>query len=166
MPTSSAAQSRPLRSRAPLPLSSLSSHIRAACWTLPTALSRSPRCRRSWRCSRRRAWSTPSCSDSNGRSRALGRRSSSKCSARGWTSSTGSSASTLPSATSAEATPSGGTQLRVEAVLLGFEGELYQDRLGLRFIRYLHPDIRFDSPPELVVQRKRDVTDTRRIVQQ
>jgi len=60
----------------------------------------------------------------------------------------------------------GGTQLRVEAFLLDFEGDLYQHRLDLRFIRYLHPDIRFDSPAELVVQLKRDVTDTRRIVQQ
>jgi len=32
-------------------------------------------------------------------------------------------------------------------------------------MRYLHPDIRFDSPAELVVQLKRDVADTRRIVQ-
>ena len=54
----------------------------------------------------------------------------------------------------------------MEAFLLDFEGDLYQHRLDLRFIRYLHPDIRFDSPAELVVQLKRDVTDTRRIVQQ
>jgi riboflavin kinase / FMN adenylyltransferase len=59
----------------------------------------------------------------------------------------------------------GGTQLRVEAFLLDFEGELYQRRLELRFIRYLHPDIRFDSPADLVVQLKKDVADTRRIVQ-
>jgi riboflavin kinase / FMN adenylyltransferase len=60
----------------------------------------------------------------------------------------------------------GGTQLRVEGFLLDFEGDLYQRRVELRFIRYLHPDIRFDSPAELVVQLKRDVADTRRIVQQ
>lgn len=58
----------------------------------------------------------------------------------------------------------GGTQLRVEAFLLDFEGELYQRRIELRFLRYLHPDIRFDTPAQLVVQLKRDVTDTRRIV--
>ena len=58
----------------------------------------------------------------------------------------------------------GGTQLRVEAFLLDFEGDLYQHRLELRFTRYLHPDIRFDSPAELVVQLKRDVADTRRII--
>lgn len=60
----------------------------------------------------------------------------------------------------------GGTQLRVEAFLLDFEGDLYQRRLELRFIHYLHPDIRFDSPSELVVQLKRDVAETRRIVRQ
>ncbi len=57
----------------------------------------------------------------------------------------------------------GGTQLRVEAFLLDFEGDLYQQRLELRFVRYLHPDIRFESPDELVRQLKQDVSDTRRI---
>jgi riboflavin kinase/FMN adenylyltransferase len=57
----------------------------------------------------------------------------------------------------------GGTQLRVEAFLLDFEGDLYQKRLELRFIRYLHPDIKFPSPAELVVQLNKDVADTRRI---
>jgi riboflavin kinase/FMN adenylyltransferase len=59
----------------------------------------------------------------------------------------------------------GGTQLRVEAFLLDYEGDLYQRRLELRFARYLHPDIRFDTPADLVQQLKRDVADTRRIVQ-
>ena len=58
----------------------------------------------------------------------------------------------------------GGTQLRVEAFLLDFEGDLYQQRLELRFVRYLHPDIKFPSPAELVLQLKQDVEDTRRIV--
>jgi riboflavin kinase/FMN adenylyltransferase len=58
----------------------------------------------------------------------------------------------------------GGTQLRVEAFLLDFEGDLYQQRLELRFVRYLHPDITFPSPDELVQQLRRDVIDTRRIV--
>jgi len=58
----------------------------------------------------------------------------------------------------------GGTQLRVEAFLLDFEGDLYQRRLELRFARYLHPDIKFDTPADLVQQLKRDVADTRRIV--
>ncbi len=60
----------------------------------------------------------------------------------------------------------GGTQLRVEAFLLDFEGDLYQQRLELRFVRYLHPDIKFPSTDELVTQLKQDVADTRRIVGQ
>jgi riboflavin kinase/FMN adenylyltransferase len=58
----------------------------------------------------------------------------------------------------------GGTQLRVEAFLLDYEGDLYQRRIELRFARYLHPDIKFDTPADLVQQLKRDVADTRRIV--
>jgi riboflavin kinase / FMN adenylyltransferase len=58
----------------------------------------------------------------------------------------------------------GGTELKVEAFLLDFEGDLYQRRLELRFVSYLHPDIRFPTPAELVQQLKRDVEDTRRIV--
>jgi riboflavin kinase / FMN adenylyltransferase len=58
----------------------------------------------------------------------------------------------------------GGTQLRVEAFLLDFEGDLYQQRLELRFVRYLHPDITFPNADELVQQLRRDVADTRRIV--
>ena len=58
----------------------------------------------------------------------------------------------------------GGTELKIEAFLLDFEGDLYQQRLWLRFVRYLHPDIKFGSPDELVGQLKQDVADTRRIV--
>ena len=58
----------------------------------------------------------------------------------------------------------GGTQLRVEAFLLDFEGDLYQKRLELRFVRYLHPDITFPTTDELVQQLRKDVVDTRRIV--
>lgn len=58
----------------------------------------------------------------------------------------------------------GGTQLRVEAFLLDFEGDLYQKRVELRFVRYLHPDIRFPTTEDLVRQLKKDVADTRRMV--
>jgi riboflavin kinase/FMN adenylyltransferase len=58
----------------------------------------------------------------------------------------------------------GGTQLRVEAFLLDFEGDLYQQRLELRFVRYLHPDIKFATTGDLVRQLQQDVADTRRIV--
>jgi len=58
----------------------------------------------------------------------------------------------------------GGTELKIEAFLLDFEGDLYQHRLRLRFVRYLHPDIKFATPNDLVRQLKQDVADTRRIV--
>ena len=58
----------------------------------------------------------------------------------------------------------GGTQLRVEAFLLDFEGDLYQRTLELRFVEYLHPDIRFPGAEDLVRQLRKDVEDTRRIV--
>ena len=58
----------------------------------------------------------------------------------------------------------GGTQLRVEAFLLDFEGDLYQKRLELRFERYLHEDITFPTADDLVQQLRKDVVDTRRIV--
>jgi riboflavin kinase/FMN adenylyltransferase len=58
----------------------------------------------------------------------------------------------------------GGTQLRVEGFLLDFEGDLYQQRLEFRFVRYLHPDIAFPTIDDLVQQLKRDVADTRLIV--
>jgi riboflavin kinase / FMN adenylyltransferase len=58
----------------------------------------------------------------------------------------------------------GGTELKVEAFLLDFEGDLYQQRLELRFTRYLHPDIKFATPEDLVRQLKQDVAETRRIV--
>ncbi len=58
----------------------------------------------------------------------------------------------------------GGTQLRVEAFLLDFEGDLYQRKIELRFIRYLHPDIKFPTTDDLVRQLHQDVADTRRIV--
>ena len=58
----------------------------------------------------------------------------------------------------------GGTQLRVEAFLLDYEGDLYQRHLELRFVKYLHPDIRFPTPDDLVRQLRKDVEDTRRIV--
>ncbi|HKB32240.1 MAG TPA: riboflavin kinase, partial [Candidatus Dormibacteraeota bacterium] len=57
----------------------------------------------------------------------------------------------------------GGTQLRVEAFLLDFEGDLYQKRLELRFVKYLHPDIKFPTTGDLVRQLHQDAADTRRI---
>ena len=54
--------------------------------------------------------------------------------------------------------------LVIEAFLLDFEGDLYQRRIELRFLRYLHPDIKFPTTDDLVRQLHQDVADTRRIV--
>ena len=58
----------------------------------------------------------------------------------------------------------GGTELKVEAFLLDFEGDLYQQRLELQFVKWLHADIKFASKEELVQQLRRDVAETRRVV--
>jgi len=58
----------------------------------------------------------------------------------------------------------GGTELKVEAFLLDFEGDLYQQRLELRFLRWLHADIKFPTKDDLIRQLKQDVADTRRTV--
>jgi riboflavin kinase/FMN adenylyltransferase len=58
----------------------------------------------------------------------------------------------------------GGTQLRVEAFLLDFDEDLYQQRIELTFVRYLHTDIKFPTTDDLVRQLHQDVADTRRIV--
>ncbi|HEV2953629.1 MAG TPA: riboflavin biosynthesis protein RibF [Candidatus Dormibacteraeota bacterium] len=58
-----------------------------------------------------------------------------------------------------------GTQLRVEAFLLDFEGDLYHQRLELRFVARLRDEIKFDSPAELVEQIQKDVTRTRGLLE-
>jgi riboflavin kinase/FMN adenylyltransferase len=58
----------------------------------------------------------------------------------------------------------GGTELKVEAFLLDFEGDLYQQRLELRFLRWLHADIKFPTKDDLIRQLKQDVAETRRTV--
>lgn len=55
-------------------------------------------------------------------------------------------------------------ELRVEAYLLDFSGDLYQQRLGLRFAHRLHDEIRFASMGELSDQIARDVATTRRLL--
>jgi riboflavin kinase/FMN adenylyltransferase len=55
-------------------------------------------------------------------------------------------------------------ELRVEAYLLDFSGDLYQQRLGLRFVNRLHDEIRFSEMAELSEQIARDVETTRRLL--
>ncbi len=54
------------------------------------------------------------------------------------------------------------TDLRVEAYLLDFDGDLYQQPVELRFASWLHPQLRFADPAALAEQIGRDVEATRR----
>jgi riboflavin kinase/FMN adenylyltransferase len=55
-------------------------------------------------------------------------------------------------------------ELRVEAYLLDFVGDLYQKRLAFRFVGRLHEEIRFAGMDELSDQIARDVETTRRLL--
>jgi riboflavin kinase/FMN adenylyltransferase len=50
----------------------------------------------------------------------------------------------------------------VEAFLLDFSGDLYRQRLEIRFVARLRDEIRFDSREALVDQMALDVEETRR----
>ena len=56
----------------------------------------------------------------------------------------------------------GGDELRVEAFLLGFEGDLYGGRLVVELWRRLRDERAFVSEQELVDQIARDVEQTER----
>jgi riboflavin kinase/FMN adenylyltransferase len=53
--------------------------------------------------------------------------------------------------------------LRIEAHLIGFEGDLYGERVRLDFLERLRDEVKFDSPDELVEQMRKDVAQTREI---
>jgi riboflavin kinase / FMN adenylyltransferase len=52
---------------------------------------------------------------------------------------------------------------KVEAHLIGFEGDLYGRTMRLRFLTRLRDEERFDSAEELSAQMKKDVDDVRRL---
>jgi riboflavin kinase / FMN adenylyltransferase len=58
----------------------------------------------------------------------------------------------------------GKTDLRVEAYLLDFEGDLYQQRLELRFVARLREQVKFPDARSLGEQIARDVADTREVL--
>lgn len=58
----------------------------------------------------------------------------------------------------------GRTEMRVEAFLLDFEGDLYQKRLEIRFAHRLHEEIKYASPDALSEGIARDVAETRRLL--
>jgi riboflavin kinase / FMN adenylyltransferase len=53
----------------------------------------------------------------------------------------------------------------LEAHLLDFAGDLYGEKAKVRFVAYLHPEIRFDSVDDLVAQIGRDCDEARRILE-
>jgi riboflavin kinase / FMN adenylyltransferase len=57
-----------------------------------------------------------------------------------------------------------GRGLLVEAYLLDFDGDIYDQELRLDFVERLRGERRFDSVEELVEQMGRDVDETRRVV--
>lgn len=59
----------------------------------------------------------------------------------------------------------GQQQVRVEAHLLGFDGELHGERLGLHFLTRLRSQVRFADAGELVAQLRRDVAATEALAQ-
>ena len=56
-----------------------------------------------------------------------------------------------------------GDDLRLEAHLIGFDGDLYGRRLRLSFLERLRDEVRFDSAQELVEQMKKDVERAREV---
>ncbi|MCM3884844.1 bifunctional riboflavin kinase/FAD synthetase [Frankia sp. R82] len=56
-----------------------------------------------------------------------------------------------------------GRERRVEAFLLDFDGDLYDEYLAYEFTRRLRPTLRFDSVDELVTQMAADVETTRAV---
>jgi riboflavin kinase / FMN adenylyltransferase len=56
-----------------------------------------------------------------------------------------------------------GGDLRLEAHLIGFDGDLYGRRLTLSFLDWLRDEVRFDSPEELAEQMRRDVERARAV---
>lgn len=57
-----------------------------------------------------------------------------------------------------------GTQLRVEAYLLDFSGDLYHQQLEIRFVARLRDEVRYETREALISQMGIDVEDTRRIL--
>jgi riboflavin kinase/FMN adenylyltransferase len=56
------------------------------------------------------------------------------------------------------------TELRVEAFLLDFEGDLYEHRLEFELVARLRGEVKFASVEELVAAMHQDVADTRRVL--
>jgi riboflavin kinase / FMN adenylyltransferase len=58
----------------------------------------------------------------------------------------------------------GGTDLTVEAYLLDFDRDLYQQRVEVTFAARLRDEVKFATPEALAEQMRRDVDETRRVL--
>jgi riboflavin kinase / FMN adenylyltransferase len=71
----------------------------------------------------------------------------------------------LPAAVSVGTNPTfAGTERRVEAYVLDFDGDLYGERLALDFVAHLRPTVRFDTLEALVMAISEDVARTRELL--
>lgn len=58
----------------------------------------------------------------------------------------------------------GGGDVLIEAYLLDFEGDLYDQEIRVEFVEYLRPELAFDSVDALIEQMAEDVSATRSIL--
>jgi riboflavin kinase/FMN adenylyltransferase len=73
--------------------------------------------------------------------------------------------SSVPTATSVGVNPTfGGQELRVEAHLLEFDGDLYGSEVAIDFRHRLRDETRFETVEALVEQMRRDVDEARRLL--
>jgi riboflavin kinase/FMN adenylyltransferase len=58
----------------------------------------------------------------------------------------------------------GGGDVLIEAYLLDFEGDLYDQEIRVEFVEYLRAELAFDSVDALIEQMAEDVSATRSIL--
>ncbi len=58
----------------------------------------------------------------------------------------------------------GNEELSMEVHLLDFQGDIYEKTIDIQFIDRLRDEIKFDSPDKLVVQIKKDIASTKKIL--
>jgi riboflavin kinase/FMN adenylyltransferase len=58
----------------------------------------------------------------------------------------------------------GGTELRVEAYVLDFQGDLYQQRIEVSFTARIRDEVKFETPEALATQISEDVKETRKLL--